>query len=233
MGGGPTRAQIWVAWTDYLAGDPLAGGGGLSAISWTSGDWRIILLHIQAQSIRHPDFDRAARDHVREMDGPDLSGDDVQAQRQRTYQETRHWMAQARFALARQCHPAPRFLVNDKGYTPLADLARDMRGVVFPLSGHVAVVMAVGTAEPGDDYEARPFAERILDPGTVTTINEATLDTVGIRCVIGHPHDRDGIGALTSGPKLAAMPDTGACLGTREGGLFDWARPARHFAAEP
>ena len=74
MGGGPTRAQIWVAWTDYLAGDPLAGGGGLSAISWTSGDWRIILLHIQAQSIRHPDFDRAARDHVREMDGPDLSG---------------------------------------------------------------------------------------------------------------------------------------------------------------
>jgi hypothetical protein len=200
--------------------------------SWMPSDWHTILLHVQAQAIRHPDFDRVARDYVRGLDGPELSGDDVQAQRQRTYQETRGWMAQARFALVRQCHPAPRFMVNDKGYTPLADPAREVKGVLFPLSGHVGVIMAVGAAQPGDDYETGPFAERILRAGTVTTVNEAALGTVGIRCVIGHPDDRDAIAAMTVGPKVAAMPQTGACLGTLEGGLFDWAWPVRQFAAE-
>jgi hypothetical protein len=141
-------------------------------------------------------------------------------------------MAKARFALVRQCHPAPRFLVNDKGYTPLGDPARELTGVLFPLSGHVGAIMAIGAAQPGDDYEAGPFAERILAPGTVTTVNEAALGTVGIRCVIGHPDDRDAIAAMTIGSKIAAMPETGACLGTLEGGLLDWARPVRQFAAE-
>jgi hypothetical protein len=80
-----------------------------------------ILLHVQAQSIRHPGFDGAARNFILSMGGPEPSGDDVQAQRQRTYRETRDWMARARFAIVRQCHPAPRFLVNDKGYVPLGD----------------------------------------------------------------------------------------------------------------
>jgi hypothetical protein len=133
--------------------------------SWTPAHCQTVLLHVQAQSIRHPDFDRAARDYIRSMGGPELSGDDVQAQRQRTYQETRDWMAQARFAIVRQCHPAPRFLVNDKGYTPLEDPTRELRGVLFPLSGHVGVMMVVGTAQPADDYESGPYAERILDPG--------------------------------------------------------------------
>lgn len=201
--------------------------------SWTSSHWQTVLLHVQAQSIRHPDFDHAARDWIRSLGGPELSSDDLQAQRQRTYRETRDWMARARFAIVRQCHPAPRFLVNDKGYVPLGELGRTRRGVLFPLSGHVGVLMAVGTAQPGDVYERGPFAERILDQGTVTTVNEAALDTVGIRCVIGHPDDRDAIAAMTTGAKIAAMPVTGAFLRTSEGGLFDWALPARQFVAEP
>jgi hypothetical protein len=67
---------------------------------------------------------------------------------QRTYQETRAWMTQGRFALARQCHPASRFVVNDKGYTPLADPVRELKGVFFPLSGHVGVIMAIGRSSP-------------------------------------------------------------------------------------
>ncbi len=219
-------------WKQYEGGLPTAVAA-MDNGSWTPANWRIVLLHIQAQAIRHPDFDRAARDYLGAMGGPDLSGDDVQTQRQNTYQETRAWMAGARFALARQCHPAPRFVVNDKGYTPLADPVRELKGVFFPLSGQVGVIMAVGAARSGDDYEAGPFAERILDPDAVTIINETALGTAGIRCVIGHPEDRNAITKMTTGPAIAAMPATGACLGTLEGGLFDWASPVRQFAAEP
>lgn len=93
--------------------------------------------------------------------------------------------------------------------------------------------MVVGAAQQGDDYESGPFAERILDPGTATTVNEAALGTVGIMCVIGHPDDRGAIAAITIGPKVAAMPETGAYLRTLEGSLLDWAQPVRQFAAEP
>jgi hypothetical protein len=219
-------------WKQYEGGLPTA----IAAMdngSLTTAEWLTILMHIQAQAIRHPDFDRAARDYLEPMDGPDLSGDDVQVQRQRTYQETRTWMSRARFSLARQCHPASRFVVNDKGYTPLADPVRQLKGVFFPLSGHVGVIMAIGAARSGDDYEVGPFAERVLDPDTVTIVNEAALGTAGIRCIIGHPEDRAAITKMTTGPMLAAMPATGACLGTHEGGLFDWAWPVRQFAAEP
>jgi hypothetical protein len=219
-------------WRQYEGGLPAA----VAAVeegSWTRADWMTILLHIQAQAIRHPDFDRVARDYLRALDESGLSSDDVQEQRLRTHQETRAWMSQARFALARQCHPASRFVVNDKGYTPLADPVRELKGVFFPLSGHVGVIMAVGAARPADDYEVGPFAERILDPDAVTIVNEAALGTAGIRCLIGHPDDQNAIANMTTGPKIAAMPATGAFLGTHEGGLFDWAWPVRQFAAEP
>src|SRR5437899_1384994 len=80
--------QLWKQYEGTLPTAVAALGDG----SWTPSDWQIVLLHIQAQAIRHPDFDRAARDYTRGMGGSKLSGDDVQAQRQRTYQETRDWM---------------------------------------------------------------------------------------------------------------------------------------------
>lgn len=49
-------------------------------------------------------------------------------------------MARARFAMLRHRKPAQRFLANDKGYIPLHDVARDVRGVVLPLSGLIAVL---------------------------------------------------------------------------------------------
>lgn len=63
-----------------------------------------------------------------------LGPDDIQAWPQRTYQDTRASMARARFAVLRQHEPAQRFLTNDKGYLPLHDVVRDLRGVVFSLS---------------------------------------------------------------------------------------------------
>jgi len=42
--------------------------------------------------------------------------------------------------MLRHRKPAQRFLANDKGYIPLHDVARDVRGVVLPLSGLIAVL---------------------------------------------------------------------------------------------
>ena len=113
---------------------------------------------------------------------------------------------------------------------PFHDVARDVRGVVFPLSGLVAVLMVVEVAQPGDRYEQEPLAERILNPKGMQIINEATWDTAGIKCVIGHSDDEQTIAALTTGEKTVRMPALGPYRGNREPSLFDWARPGLHLA---
>ena len=214
--------QLWQRYEGALPGAIRA----LENRSWTRDDWQTVLLHVQAQSIRHPDFARAVHEHVGEPAAARLGPDEMQAERQRTYQDTRAWMARARFAVLRHREPAQRFLANDKGYVPLHDVARDVRGVVFPLSGLVAVLMVVEVAQPGDNYEQGPLAERILNPKGMEIINEATWDTVGIKCVIGYPDDEQAIAALTTREKTVSMPALGPYRGNRELGLFDWACPS-------
>ena len=88
-------------------------GGAAGAIralendSWTRDDWLTVLRHVQAQSIRHPDFARAVHQHVGEVAAAELVQDDIQAERQRTYQNTRAWMARARFAGLRHHQAGP------------------------------------------------------------------------------------------------------------------------------
>jgi hypothetical protein len=182
-----------------------------------------VLLHVQAQSIRHPDFARAVREHVGQSASAGLSQDDIQAERQRTHRDTRAWMARARFALLRSRKPAERFMINDKGYVPLYDVGRDLHEVLLPLSGLLAVLMVIGVAGANDDYQCGPFAVRTLNPAGMKIINEATWDTVGIKCVIGHPDDLKAIAALAAGQKDAVMPRLGPYRGNREPGFFDWA----------
>lgn len=216
--------QLWQQYEGALPGAIRA----LEGRCWTRDDWQTVLLHVQAQSIRHPDFARAMHEHVGEVVAAELGPDDLQAERQRTYRDTRAWMARARFALLRRRDPAQRFLANDKGYVPLHDVARDVRGVVFPLSGQVALLMVVEVAQPGDDYEQGPFAERTLNPKGMQIINGATWDTVGIKCVIGHPDDEQTIAALTTGEKTVRMPALGPYRGNREPSLLDWACSELH-----
>jgi len=197
----------------------------LEAGRFTQEDWLAVLLHIQAQSIRHPDFDRQALDYIARNETADPGRDHIQIQRQRTHEETRQWMARARFAVLRHRKLAQRFLINDKGYVPLHDVGLDLRGVVFPLSGMVAVLMVIEAAQPDDDYEQGPQAERALNPKGMAIINEATWDTVGIKCVIGHPDDMPWIAELRTGPIRVVMPGLGPYWGNREPGLFDWALP--------
>jgi hypothetical protein len=196
-------------------------------------DWLTVLLHVQAQAIRHPDFTRAVHEHIGLAAAATLSPDDIQAERQRTYRETRVWMSRARFAILGHRSPAPRFLANDKGHVPLHDIWRDMRGVVFPLSGLVAVLMVVEAAQAGDDYEQGPLVERTLNRAGMKIINDATWDTAGIRCVIGHPADAQAIEALTTGGKLTRMPELGPYRGDRGCGLFEWACSDLYLAVHP
>ena len=195
----------------------------LESGKYTKDDWLTVLLHVQAQSIRHPDFDREALNYLARQGARSPGGDQVQAQRQRTHVETRQLMAGARFAVVRYRHPAQHFLINDKGYVPLYDVIRNARGVVFPLSGQVGVLMVAEAAQAGDDYETAPVTERTLNPKAMAIINEATWDTVGIRCVIGHPDDTAWISDLQPGPKAVKMPQYGPYRWNREAGLFDWA----------
>ncbi|HEX2746145.1 MAG TPA: hypothetical protein VHO07_22665 [Streptosporangiaceae bacterium] len=91
--------------------------------------------------------------------------------------------------------------------------------------------MVVEIAQQGDDYEQGPLVERTPNPKGMKIINEATWDTAGIKCVIGHPDDAQAILALTSGEKMASMPVLGPYRGNREPGLFDWACPGLPLAA--
>ena len=219
-------------WQQY-EGELPAAIRALEAGTWTCSDWQTVLLHVQAQAIRHPHFTRAVHEHIGPAAAARLGPDDIQAERQCTYRDTRSWMSRARFALLRHRRPAPRFLANDKGYVPLHDIRREMRGVVFPLSGLVAVLMVVEAAQPGDDYEQGPLVERTLNPVGMQIINDAAWDTARIRCVFGHPDDAQAIAAPATGEKLTRMPELGPYRGNREPGLFDWASSDAYVAVRP
>jgi len=51
--------------------------------------------------------------------------------------------------------------------------------VVFPTSGDVGVLMVVGAARPGDEYESGPRAERTLNPAGMTILKRGHLGDRG------------------------------------------------------
>lgn len=94
--------------------------------SCTRDDWRTVLLHVQAQSIRHPDFARAVHEHLGEAAAAELGPDDIQAERQRTYQDTRASMARARFAVQQD---PPRICPDSRGTTRSARTTSGAPGI--------------------------------------------------------------------------------------------------------
>jgi hypothetical protein len=186
-------------------------------------DWKTILLHVQAQSIRHPDYDRVAIAYIQEGGLPTPERDHVQRQRQATFRETRQWMARARFALIRRGTAAPRFVLNDKGYVPMHDTLLDLKGVLFPLSGEIAVLMVVGAGQPTDDYEAGPLAERNLNAKGMESVNQVAWTVTEITCVMAHPDDADYLLQLPESGPTVRLPRLGPYRGNREPGFFHWA----------
>ena len=185
-------------------------------------DWQAVLLHLRATWARHPDFARDVADQKAAQGVTGLTGDDVQRLRKQVLADVPAMMSGCRFALLRRGAGARRFLTDDKGFTPVGEPGR-APGVLFPLSGSLAVLMALGTAQPGDDYEQGPCAERTVNAKGVEILNSATWDHVGIRCVIGHPDDAADIRALQGhGRELRFKIRYGPYRGNREPGFFDW-----------
>lgn len=185
------------------------------------GDWQAILLHLRATWARHPDFARDVGDQKAAQGVIGLTSDDVQRLRKQVLADT-SVMSGCRFALLRRGPGAPRFLTDDKGFTPIGEPGRPP-GVLFPLSGALAVLMALGTAQPGDDYGQGPYADRTVNAKGAEILNAATWDHVGIRCVIGHPDDVAYIGSLRDHDReLRVKIRYGPYRGNREPGFFDW-----------
>jgi hypothetical protein len=210
---------LWQSYEDALPPAVQA----LEADNFNEAEWQTILLHIQAQSIRSPDFDRVATTYLVRTRGGIPARDHIQRERQRTYRESRQFLARARYAVIRRGKTARRFVLNDKGYISFRDPIREMRGLLFPLTSNVAVLMALDTALPDSNYEAGPVAQRTLNPAGMRITNACAWGHPEIRCVIGHPHDAEMIAALPETGTALRLPQLGPFHGSQEPGLLDWA----------
>lgn len=185
-------------------------------------EWQTVLLHLAATWARHPDFARDVADQKAAQGVTGLSSDDVQRFRKQVLADTPVMMSSCRFALLHRGPGAERFLTNDKGFASVCELGKQP-GVFFPLSGSLAVLMALGTALPGDDYQKGPYAERTVNAKGVETLNSGTWGHVGIRCVIAHPDDAANLAALQDhGRELKFKIRYGPYRGNREYGFFEW-----------
>ncbi|MFE4758756.1 hypothetical protein ACFRIB_52955 [Streptomyces mirabilis] len=65
----------------------------------------------------------------------------------------------------------------------------DLKGVLFPLSGEIAVLMVMNVAEPTDECENGPLDERILKAKGTKVVNRIAWAVTEITCVMGHLDD--------------------------------------------
>ncbi|MGW7003697.1 hypothetical protein ACWGCW_12915 [Streptomyces sp. NPDC054933] len=210
---------LWQSYEGDLPGAVQA----LEAGTFGEPEWQTILLHIQAQSIRSPDYDRVATTYLIRRNGTIPARDHVQRERQRTHRQSLQVLAQARYAVIRRGKSTQRFVLNDKGYISFQDPIRQLRGLLFPLTGNVAVLLALDTAPPSDNYEAGPFTERTLNPAGMAITNACAWGHTKIRCVIGHPDDAKMIVTLPETGTALKLPQLGPFHGNREPGYLDWA----------
>ncbi len=209
--------QLWAQYEGKLS----AAIAALASGTCEPHHWSAILAHIQALTVRHPDFARFAETHLHQGAAPQ-DPDTIHRDRLRTLDEAKRWMVEARFAVVHRDAGAERLIVNDKGYVNLEEEARPgVRGVFVPLSSDVAVLAVGGTALAGEDYRTGPFAQRTLNRRGVRRVNEAAPLQFQVRCVIGHPEDAEWIKTL--GERATRAPRHGPFCSTREHGLFTWA----------
>ncbi len=200
--------QIWQLYEDALPDAAKA----LEQPGFSPDDWATVLKHIRAAWIRNPGFDTDAVTHLT-VPGASLSNDQVQQARKTAYEQLPHVLASARFAVIRKSEMAPRFIIDNRGFVPLYDEVAAQSGVLFPLTGNVAVMMVYEAAGPEDDYATAPFAELMLTADGAKAFHSATWNHQGIDLVIGHPDDASWIAELTDEAE-AWLPRIGPYRGT-------------------
>jgi len=196
---------------------------------FTADDWQAVLRHIQASWIRNPGFEQDAVEALI-ADGIAVpTNDQIQGLRKATHEAMpEQVLSRARFAVIRRGQWTRRFIIDNRGYVPLLDTVTGQSGVLFPLTGDVAVMMVWDAAGPGEDYWAGPFAQLTLTDTGAQALHTATWSHKGIEVVIGHPEDAGWIAELADPPDHGApLPWYGPYQGTAWP-VFGWAgwRPA-------
>lgn len=189
--------------------------------TWRERDWETIRKHIVAEAVRHPDFERAATDYRAAKGDPIAHRDEMQQERLVTLANTPALLARSRFAVVRRPADGHRFVVNDKGYTTVADPYVDQKGVLFPLSGEVAVLCVPEVGEVPGRPDAWLCADLTLTPGAVEGWNLASWQHKKSLLVIGHPDDEERIARLDDRPLV--FPALGPYRNRGVEGAFEWA----------
>ena len=125
-------------------------------------------------------------------------------------------------ALIRTSNEPNGLLINDKGFTTVEDTHNGRRGVFFPLSPNVGILV-VPEIGPNPAHQLAWLAtEAVWTPFAVEMMNLACWRQPRIHCVIGHPSQTGLIESLDDERPLIA-PALGPYRRRGTGGMFDWA----------
>lgn len=193
--------------------------------AWTDRDWETVLLHLVAAAVRHPDFARVATEY-RAARGDAISHpDEVQHERLLTLQNTPALLAEGRCAIVRAPEDGHRLVINDKGFATVRDRYNGYRGVLFPLSGQVAVLCVPYVGKVEGRTSAWLSADFTMTPATVEMWNLLSWQHVESGLVIGHPEDSDKLADLDESDPI--LPRLGPYRGRGVEGAFEWAYEKR------
>lgn len=208
--------DLWKKYEPYLADSIKRFENG----TWTIKDWKIVRHHLVAQSCRNPDYERQARQYRAAMGHPITHRDEVQNEKFNTLANTPPLLARGRFALFRVPEDDQRFVINDKGFATVEDEVVGRKGVLFPLSGTLAVVIVNEVGPSANHSKAFLSREFVLTSATVELWNQASWQQTEARCVIGHPDHEKRI--LSLDHQALRMPELGPFRRHGRIGMFDW-----------
>ncbi len=189
--------------------------------AWTTSDWITVRKHLIAESVRHPDFERAAIGYRAARGNPITNRDEVQDERLVTLANTPSLLARARFAILRTPEDGNRFVINDKGYATVEDVELSQKGVLFPLSGVAAILGVFEAGVVTGRVDAWLCADLTLTPGAVETWNLASWQHKETLCIIGHPSDKERMARLDA--RSLMRPWLGPYRRRGKEGPFEWA----------
>ena len=190
--------------------------------SWDDEDWAVVLAHITALAVRHPDFAHTATRFRADRGDPIGHPDEIQAERVRTLRNTPALLATSRCALIRTGEASSRLVINDKGFTTVEDAQVAPRGIFFPLSPSMGILVVPGIGPHPEHERAWIACQGEWTAGAVDMMNHASWRQTRIRCVIGYPTQVELLASLNDETPLVA-PELGPYRRRGIEGMFDWA----------
>jgi hypothetical protein len=213
--------DLWQTYESELPAAVERFGGG----AWTDRDWEMVLFHMVAAAVRHPDFERVATEYRAARGIATSHRDEVQHERLVTLQNTPALLAEGRCAVVRVPEDGRPLVINDKGFATVRDPYNGYRGVLFPLSGQVAILSVPFVGKVEGRAEAWLSADLTMTAAAVEMWNHLSWQQVESGLVIGHPDDKCQLARLNDSEPI--MPRLGPYRGRGVEGGFEWAYEAR------